>query len=532
MISRMAETNPSQRQWSEAGAARRQIKPARTRAMTLLETMMAMSLLTVISVIGAQTVRTTWQAWDVQAGRSDTLQHLSGTLTHITRYLRSARTVVEVSGPTDDSGFLAITLPDDSVVKWDHDDNSHRIYYGIDPPTSLLALDIDTLNFEGYEIDGVTSTTTTTDIRMIRITSSVTVTGQSVSLSAMVWIRKQWDGLAAEYVDFYASAHTGGASWEDKSNLFGPPDGMLSYGVSDARVNAHVVQSGYSGALGTVLVGVYLSTAGPMGDDVLGIQIRDRLPADGPVHTFGQRSLLRFENSIGWFWVDVTDDYDTWTYEDLDLIQVKINNIDAGAGGTTIYVDSVKLRTFETAPGSQTLWLTGTGSWNNEWRDRPGALGAPDNVYARSNLTFDNDVDRQAYFHAGSWEDLGTIVRVRLSVQNLFITAAFVDDDFHIRFPAPAEPQEANDSPVPNSAARVPPAELNLHIGSTNQGSFSFDFTNLEEWTWPSLNARFIRLYGNVVGTPEAGEIKVDAVGVDVRYVPPDGAGVVLWEEL
>ncbi|MCH8146702.1 MAG: hypothetical protein IH987_01735 [Planctomycetes bacterium] len=539
MISRMAGTNPSRCRLCEADrkaafavATRRRIKPVRTRAMTLLETMMAMSLMTVISVIGAQTVRITWQAWDMQARRSDTLQHLSGTLTHITRHLRSARTVVEVSGPTDDSGFLAITLPDDSVVKWDHDSSSHRIYYGIDPPTSLLALDIDTLTFECFEIDGVTSTTTTTDIRMIRITSSVTVTGQSVPLAAMVWIRKQRDGLAAEYVDFHASDYSGSASWDNDSNLLGTPDGLLSDGDSGSRINAHILQSGYSGTLGTVLVGVYLNTAGPMGDDVLGIQIRDRLPGDGPVHTFGQPALLRFENNIDWFWVDVTSDYASWTYEDLDLIKVKINNIDAGAGGTTIYVDSVKIRTFEAESNTQTFWLTSTGSWNQEWRDLPGALGPPDSVYARSNLTFYNDVDRQAYFHAGSWEDLGTIVRVRLIVKHLFITAPFVDDEFHVRFPASTESQEPNDTPVPNSAERVSAAELNLYVGSANKGLLKFDFTNLEEWTWPSLNSRFVRLYGNAVGTPDGGEIKVDAVGVRVRYVPPNGAGLVLWEEL
>ena len=531
MMSRMAGTNPWRCRLCEAGGARRRIKPVRTRAMTLLETMMAMSLMTVISVIGAQTVRITWQAWDMQVRRSDTLQHLSGTLTHITRYLRSARTVVEVSGPTDDSGFLAITLPDDSVVKWDHDGITGRIYYGIDPPTSLLALDIDTLTFECFEIDGVTSTTITTDIRMIRITSSVTVTGQSVPLSAMVWIRKQRDGLAAEYVDFHATTSSTSIGWQDHVYLTGPPDGLLSSGPQGATVKAFGFDTtGYTGTAGTVLVGLYLKTDNIMGSDFLNIQIK-RGPA-GPLHSYGQPALLRFENTMGWFWADVTNDFADWDYDSFGVVDVIVTNRDAGAGGSIIRLDSVKLRTFDTAPQQTTFWLTSTGSWNQEWRDRPGALGSPDSVYARSNLTFDNDVDRQAYFHAGSWEDLGTIVRVRLKVKNLFLTAPFVDDEFYVRFPASTESQEPNDTPIPNSAERVSAAELNQYIGSVNQGTLTFDFTNLEEWTWPSLNSRFIRLYGNAVGTPDGGEIKVDAVGVKVHYVPPNEAGVVLWEEL
>ncbi len=58
------------------------------------------------------------------------------------------------------------------------------------------------------------------------------------------------------------------------------------------------------------------------------------------------------------------------------------------------------------------------------------------------------------------------------------------------------------------------------------------DFSNLENWTWPSLSSRYVRLYGTANGLPDFGSIRVDAVGVEVRYVPPTEAAVVLWEEL
>ena len=75
---------PSCRDAVSSGAARC------GRAMTLLETVLAMSLLSMIALTGAQAVRMSWQAWDVQDQRSDMLQHLSGVLTHITRLVRSA----------------------------------------------------------------------------------------------------------------------------------------------------------------------------------------------------------------------------------------------------------------------------------------------------------------------------------------------------------------------------------------------------------------------------------------------------------
>lgn len=509
--------------------------PYRLPAMTLLETVLALSLMSTISLAAVLGVRVSWQAWSIQDQRSDTFQHLNGLLTHVTRHLRSTRSVVAVSAATDTSGYITITLPDDSVVKWDHDVATSQVLYGVDPPTDLLATGIDSLKFECFEIDGVTPTIVPADIRMIRTTASVTipVQGTPFPLSSTVWIRKQQDALAAEYVDFYASAQSGGASWDNKTNMFGPPDGLLSYGVQGARVKARIVQSAYSGTLGTVLAGLYLKTEAPMGDDVLEIQIEHTDAGDGPLHTFKQRSLLRFENDIDWFWVDVTNDYGSWTYADLDNIQVKIENVDAGAGGSTIYVDSVVIRTFETAALTQNFWLTGGGPTFNEWGNTSGAVGPLDGNRANSTIFSVSswDIDRQDYTYTGSWEDLGTIISVKLRIADFFMTATVVDDKFHVRLPTTTEPGETQDTAAPSTAAEVPINKLNQHVGIANAGSKTVDFSNLEAWTWPGIRSRFVRLYMSAIGFPET-EIYVDGVRLKVRYVPPTEAAVVLWEEL
>lgn len=509
--------------------------------MTLLEVVLALSLMSVISVLSAHAVRTTRQAWDIQDQRSDRLQHLSGTLAHITRGVRTARDVVSVSGPTVTAGNLEITLPDDSVVKWLLDDIEREVRYEIDgaSPAHLLATGVNSLTFECFQIDGVTPTTVPADVRLIRVTASVTtpVQGTPLSLRSTVWIRKQRDATAAPYLDFYASNWSSPNGWFDPSYFFGPPDGLSSYGDAGASISSFGFDtSTHSGTVGTVLVGLYVAANGPIGEDVVDIQIRRGSSSDlGPVRSFGAPVLTRFENNSDWLWVDITDDFASWTYEDIDTndFRVLIANRDAGVGGARISVDSVVVRAFESGPVTETYWLTAEGTWNGEWLDRDRALGAPNASYARSNLTFDNDVDRQAYFFNPSVVDLGTIVRVRILVTDYFIDAPFVNNRFSVRFPATSEAPESNDTPVPVTAREVPVSELNLHVGEANLGSVSMDFTGLDSlWTWPSLNARFVRLYGASIGVPDGGNIKLDAVAVEVRYVPPSLATVVLWEEL
>ncbi len=490
--------------------------------MTLLETVLAMSLLSMISLLGAAAVRTSWQAWDIQDRRSDTLQHLDGVLTHITRHLRSARNVVSVTSPTDTSGRLEITAPDDSVLKWAHDNANRLVLYGLEViPTELLATSIDSLKFECFQIDGVTPTTAPADIRMIRTTVSVTipVQGTPFALSTTVWIRKQLGSLAASFIDFYASTSSTPIGWQDHGYSSGPPDGLLSSGPQGARIRVFGFDpTGYTGPVGTVLVGLYLKTDSLMDNDFLDVQL-DR-GSLGPMHSFGKEAVKRFDNNMDWFWVDLTDDFAGWTYEDLSTTRVEITNRDAGGGGTIVRMDSVMIRTFEAAPLTQTFWMTGSGAGTNEWLNPMGALGPPDGTYAQS--TFEAATDRQSYSYPGSWEDLGAIVRIRL-LMDFYVSMTFVDDEFKMRLRSTAGAGEY--------LQIVPIPALNQHIGIGNQGTVYLDFSNQESWSWPTINSHDVRLQAKGNGGSD-GDIFVDGVALEVRYVPPIQPVVVLWEEL
>ena len=504
--------------------------------MTLLETVLALSLMSIISLTAVLGVRTSWQAWSIQDQRSDTFQHLNGLLTHVTRHLRAVREVLYVSGSADASGNLEVRLPDGSVVKWFHENINREARYEINgvAPTHLLAAGIDSLKFECFKIDGVTETTVPAEIRMIRTIASVTipVQGTPFSLSSTVWIRKQLDALEPPSVDFYAASSSTPIGWKDHGYSTGPPDGLLSYGSAGARVRTFAFDpTGYTGPVGTVLVGLYLKTDSLMDSDFLDVQL-DR-GSLGPIHSFGKGTLRRFENNLDWFWVDVTDDFATWTYIDVGDARVEITNRDAGTGGTTIRLDSVKIRTFETAPLTQSFWLTGVGPTFSEWGNSSGAVGLLDGNRANSTIssTSEWDVDRQDYTYTDSWEDPGTIIGVQLGIVDFFMSATVVDDMFHARLPTTTEPGETQDTAVPSAAEEVPVDDLNLHVGIANAGTTYLDFSNLESWTWTGIRSRFVRLYMSAIGLPET-EIYVDGVAVEVRYVPLTETAVVLWEEL
>ncbi len=506
------------------------------RAMTLLETMLAMSLLTMIALLGAQGLRTTWQAWDMQDNRSTKYQFLEGTLAHITKHLRSARDIVAISAATDTSGSLTIALPDATVVTWDHDAALHRVRYGATPPGDLLANDIDTLKFEGFEIDGITPTVVPADIRMIRTTASFTVPVQNVpfSLSTDVWIRKQRDGLAAPFIDFDATSASGIGGWGAAASVTGPADNIFGWGSQYSSVAASNFDTSaqvQTDPVGTVLVGFLLKTNASTLYDAVTVQANVN-GTIGPAHSFDSSSLIRFVNNPDWFWVDITDDHSIWTYADVSQTVVTFTNQGEVWWASTTYVDSIKIRTFTSGPNVETYWMSAAGPGQQEWFAPSAALGAPNGSYAHSQI-FDSwawDIDRQGYSFTSSPEDLGTIARVRLNVR-YYLSWPMFDDMFHARLPLVSDPGEVTNTDAPTTATTARNAVLNQHVGSGNPGTLYLDLTNNELWTWVDLRSRFVRLYMDSIGSPDA-EIFVDAVAVEVRYVPPNQAAVVLWEEL
>jgi type II secretory pathway pseudopilin PulG len=167
---------------------RRRRRRAR-RGSTLLELVVAAGLLATVMTAMAALLRIsegTWQSHDNYLTR---VESAHAVVRHITRSLQQAIVVQAISAPTDDSGSLTAVGPTGDVLVWDH--AGGNVSYGINTADSLLAENIETLTFTGYEIDGATATTTPSAIRLIQMEVGVTPapTAGTRTVSGYVWLR-------------------------------------------------------------------------------------------------------------------------------------------------------------------------------------------------------------------------------------------------------------------------------------------------------------------------------------------------------
>lgn len=112
------------------------------------------------------------------------------TVRHIVRSMRQATAVTAIN--TSTSGSLRIQDNDGKVWAWAHDRNNSTVLYGENTATNLLGNNIVALQFQGYEADGTTPTSTLDDIQCIRVTVTVQLdrdTNNQRSVSSWAWVR-------------------------------------------------------------------------------------------------------------------------------------------------------------------------------------------------------------------------------------------------------------------------------------------------------------------------------------------------------
>jgi type II secretory pathway pseudopilin PulG len=162
------------------------------RAFSLLELVISCAMLGALMVAVGGVLRTSRQAWEAHEADYTRLDALHATVRHIVRQVRQADSVTEVSVAGETSGRLGLKLVDGSVVVWDHDSLTSKVYYGVTTPTSLLAENVATLKFTAYKADGVTATTTPNDVQNLLVEASVNLpreSGGTKTVASWAWIR-------------------------------------------------------------------------------------------------------------------------------------------------------------------------------------------------------------------------------------------------------------------------------------------------------------------------------------------------------
>jgi hypothetical protein len=155
--------------------------------MMVATAMMAALMASVVVVM-----RSGYAVWNAQEADVDALENGYGVLRHFVQQLRQADVVTAISAPSDTTGDLSFTTSTGVTRSWSHNGGTGEVYFNNGTSNQLLARNIDTLSFTGYEADGVTPTTVIADIQMVRCAVQITLpqgAGVTRTLSCHAWIR-------------------------------------------------------------------------------------------------------------------------------------------------------------------------------------------------------------------------------------------------------------------------------------------------------------------------------------------------------
>jgi type II secretory pathway component PulJ len=158
--------------------------------MTLLELIIASSMMTMVLVSVSVVLRTSRQAWTAHESDFVRMETAHATVRHIVRAMRQAVAVTAINTTT--SGSLTIQDNNGKNWEWRLDRNTNTVLYGENNATSLLGENVVSLQFQGFEADATTATTNLDDMQCIRVTATVQLdreTNNLKSVSSWAWVR-------------------------------------------------------------------------------------------------------------------------------------------------------------------------------------------------------------------------------------------------------------------------------------------------------------------------------------------------------
>jgi len=160
------------------------------RALTLLELIVASTLMTMMVTAVGVLLRGSYTVWSLADYDHSVLDSGYATLRHVVRNLRQAEAVSAISAAADNSGGISLLLPSGQTVVYDH--SGSTVNYGVTTASNLLAENIYQLNFVGYKADGVTATTVPAEIQSVKVTVRVNLQREvspTRTISSWVWLR-------------------------------------------------------------------------------------------------------------------------------------------------------------------------------------------------------------------------------------------------------------------------------------------------------------------------------------------------------
>ena len=157
--------------------------------MTLLELIMATTLMTAMVATVSVVLRTGHVTWVAQQGDAAQIRAANATLRHIVRRVRQAQAVTLISS---DAGKLQLLMPSGETMAWHF--KEPEVVFDVDNnnPNDLLSTGITQMTLTGYEADGITETTAVDDIHSIKCQVSVELpreTNGTRTVTCWAWLR-------------------------------------------------------------------------------------------------------------------------------------------------------------------------------------------------------------------------------------------------------------------------------------------------------------------------------------------------------
>ncbi|MBN1803906.1 MAG: type II secretion system protein [Sedimentisphaerales bacterium] len=163
------------------------------RAVTLVELLISMAIMAIVFAAVVPQLRIIQNSWDSKAAAFETIQNGRVLIEHLNRNLAAALRITAVSGPSETNGYIEFMDNDSNVWRYDIDNTSNYVEFGIIGDLYELAGPVSRLLFTCY--DGNDFTTTITDvnsIRFVKVQTELTNPAkldQDMTFSAQTYIR-------------------------------------------------------------------------------------------------------------------------------------------------------------------------------------------------------------------------------------------------------------------------------------------------------------------------------------------------------
>ncbi|MEJ5259574.1 MAG: type II secretion system protein [Anaerohalosphaeraceae bacterium] len=157
---------------------RRLEKPERFGSgWTLVEMILALSLVSMVFVVILPQFRLLQAGWDSKESASEIQQNVRVLQEHLNRHLAAARSISAVSGPAQTLGFVEFQDAAGQTFRYEVRPDGY-VYFGPTGDLSLLAGPVTRFQITGFSpSDLVNPAAETSQIRLLRISSDITGTG-------------------------------------------------------------------------------------------------------------------------------------------------------------------------------------------------------------------------------------------------------------------------------------------------------------------------------------------------------------------